>query len=137
MHMDPRTEVNENDQARVKVIRLDKDGNGAKVKTVVHEVLFGPPDEEDRETFKQKFQVKWDNADSHHVIDVYSESENDLSFTLAAQKQTSLSKNSVLVAALIMVGVYIFILIEVIHRTLVAIFGSMVALFFFFMMRIG
>lgn len=137
MHMDPRTEVNENDQARVKVIRLDKDGNGAKVKTVVHEVLFGPPDEEDRETFKEKFQVKWDNADSHHVIDVYSESENDLSFTLAAQKQTSLSKNSVLVAALIMVGVYIFILIEVIHRTLVAIFGSMVALFFFFMMHGG
>lgn len=33
--------------------------------------------------------------------------------------------------------VYIFILLEIIHRTLVAIFGSLVALFFFFMMHGG
>jgi len=61
----------------------------------------------------------------------------ELTYTLYVSTLAPLAEQSVLIAALIMIFVYIFILLEVIHRTLVAIFGSMVALFFFFIMHNG
>lgn len=140
MHLDPLKEAGSDDRVIVEILRTDKDENGSKIQTVVYnseDIIFGPPHEKERKTFKEKFSVDWANPDNKHSINAYSESGNPLTFTLAAQRQTSLSKNSVLVAALIMVAVYIFILIEVIHRTLVSIFGSMIALFFFFLMHRG
>jgi len=138
MHMDPRPQSdNMDDRARIEIARLDKDDLGSEIQTVVHTTLFGPPKEKARKTFKEKLVVDWEDSEHHHVINVYSESGNPLSFTLSAQRQSSLSKNSILIAALIMVFVYVFILLEVIHRTLVSIFGSMIALFFFFLMHNG
>ena len=61
----------------------------------------------------------------------------ELTFTLYASTMSPLAEHSVLIAALIMIFVYIFILLEVIHRTLVALFGSFVALFFLFLMHNG
>lgn len=61
----------------------------------------------------------------------------ELTYSLYASTLHPISRSSVLVAAIIMIIVYIFILLEVIHRTLVAIFGSFVALFFFFLMHDG
>lgn len=61
----------------------------------------------------------------------------ELTFNLYAATLHPMASSSVLVAGLIMIFVYLFILLEVIHRTLVAIFGSFVALFFFFMMHGG
>lgn len=66
--------------------------------------------------------------DGHH---------GELTFTLYATTLAPLAEHSVLIAALIMIFVYIFILLEVIHRTLVALFGSFVALFFLFLMHDG
>jgi hypothetical protein len=140
MHMDPHplTEGGAEDYATVEIARLDQDEFGSTNQTVVHTVTFGPADEHERKTFKEKFSVEWDDSDRHHVINVKrGEAGVPLSFTLAAQKQSGLSKYSVLIAALIMVLVYVFILLEVIHRTLVSIFGSMIALFFFFLMHNG
>jgi hypothetical protein len=121
MHLDPLKEAGSDDRVIVEILRTDKDENGSKIQTVVYnseDIIFGPPHEKERKTFKEKFSVDWANPDNKHSINAYSESGNPLTFTLAAQRQTSLSKNSVLVAALIMVAVYIFILIEVIHRKL-------------------
>ena len=61
----------------------------------------------------------------------------ELTYTLHASTLSPLAAHSVLIAALIMIFVYIFILLEVIHRTLVALFGSFVALFFLFLMHGG
>lgn len=61
----------------------------------------------------------------------------ELTFNLYAATLHPIAGSSVLIAGLIMICVYIFILLEVIHRTLVAIFGSLVALFFFFIMHGG
>ena len=61
----------------------------------------------------------------------------ELTFNLYTATLHPMASSSVLVAGLIMIFVYLFILLEVIHRTLVAIFGSLVALFFFFMMHNG
>ena len=138
MHMDPFPKTDGVDEkARVEIARLDNNDLGSEIQTVVKTVSFGPPSEKYRKTFKEKFSVDWEDSDHHHVINIYSETGNPLSFTLAASKQTPLSKRSVLVAALIMVFVYVFILIEVIHRTLVSIFGSLIALFFYFLMHGG
>ena len=121
----------------VDIVRLDKDEEGSEIQTVVHTETFGPPDSYERETQKAKVTVDWEDPGNHHVINVSSSNGSTLAFTLAAMKQTPLSQRAVLVAALIMVFVYIFILLELIHRTLVPIFGSMVALFFFFLMNGG
>ncbi len=118
----------------VEIARIDEDRN---TQTPVYSTDFGPPDEHHRKKFKEKVKVDWENPDSTHVINVYSKSGVDISFTLAATRQSSLSSRSVLIAALIMVAVYIFILLELIHRTLVSIFGSMIALFFYFLMHRG
>lgn len=61
----------------------------------------------------------------------------ELTFTLHVSTLSSLADQSVLIAALIMIFVYVFILLEVIHRTLVALFGSFIALFFLFLMHGG
>jgi hypothetical protein len=138
MHLDPRpSEDNVFAHARVDIVRVDETAVGSTSKTVVKSVEFGPPDAHERITFKDKVTVNWENPEHHHVINVYSETGVPLSFTLAATKQSPLSDKSVLIAALIMIFVYVFILLEVIHRTLVSIFGSMVALFFFFLMHNG
>ena len=138
MHLDPLPE--EEDvfkRARVEIVRVDKDESGNSVQSIVKKIEFGPPDEHQRVTFKEKIIVEWENPEHRHVLNVYSETGDPLSFTLAATKQSALSRYSVIIAAVIMVLVYIFILLEVIHRTLVSIFGSMLALFFFFLMHNG
>ena len=135
MHLDPlNQESAESEQAVVEIVRIDKDGDNT-TQTVVKKLNFGPPDRHERETFTDKVVVDWDNPENHHVINVSSENGVELSFTLAAQRQTPLSRYSVLIAALILASTYISILLEVIHRTLVSIFGSLVALFFFFSMN--
>jgi len=100
---------------------------------------FGPASQV-RETFVERVNTDgWDRADEPHVINTYSSGspDVDLSFTLDAATLTPIAEHSVVVAAVIMVVVYIFILLEIIHRTLVAIFGSLIALFFFFLMHSG
>ena len=138
MHLDPvKSEEDVFKKARVEITRIDKNASGASTQVVVKKVDFGPPDEHVRETFDEKVVVDWDYPDHRHIINIYSETGDRLSFTLAATRQSPLSQYSVIIAALIMIMVYIFILLEVIHRTLVSIFGSMLALFFFFLMHNG
>lgn len=138
MQMDPRPYIEGvEDMARVEILRLDTDSLGAIEPTVVHTTYFGPPDNSHREKFKEKVVVDWETPENHHIINVYSESGNPISFTMYAQKQNPLSEKSVLIAALVMGGVYVFILLEVLHRTLVSIFGSMIALFFYFVIHNG
>jgi len=138
MHLDPvKSEEDVFKKARVEITRIDKSASGASTQVVVKTVDFGPPDEHHRETFDEKVVVDWDYPDHYHVINIFSETGDVLSFTLAATRQSPLSRHSVIIAACIMILVYIFILLEVIHRTLVAIFGSMLALFFFFLMHNG
>jgi Citrate transporter len=105
------------------------------VKAVVH---MGPVSAEHRLTLDSNVKVDFENPSEHHIINVNSTNpEVELSFTLAAEVKTPLANYSVIVAACIMVVVYAFILVEVIHRTLVAIFGSMLALLFVFIMSGG
>jgi len=138
MHLDPRpSEDNVFYHVRVDIARLDETTVGSFTQTVVKSIEFGPPEAHERKTIHEKVTVNWETPQNHHVINAYSETGVPLSFTLAATKQSPLSDKSVLIAALIMVFVYVFILLEVIHRTLVSIFGSMVALFFFFLMHNG
>lgn len=136
MHLDPiHQEEDIFEKAKVEITRIDdSDSNN---QTVVETIYFGPPDKHYRKTFTEKIKVDWTNPENHHVINVYSATGTQLSFTLAASRQTPLSQYSVLIAALIMIAVYVLILLEIIHRTLVSIFGSMVALFFYFLMHDG
>ena len=100
---------------------------------------FGPASQV-RETFVERVDTDgWEDAEEDHVINSYSTQSPDveLAFTMNASTLTPLADHSEIVAAVIMVVVYVFILLEVIHRTLVAIFGSLVALFFFFLMHNG
>jgi hypothetical protein len=130
MHMDPNPEA-EDVYAVVEVVGE----HSGHVKAVVE---LGPVNPEIRLSFNEKILVDFDDPDEHHVINVNStDPEVELSFTLAAEVRKPLANYSVLVAALIMVIVYAFILVEVIHRTLVAIFGSMLALLFLFIMSGG
>lgn len=100
--------------------------------------LFGPPNDDERSVLDERITVNFDDPHEDHIINVNSTiSGIDLSFTLEGRVLTPLAEHSVLIAALIMVCVYAFILIEVIHRTLVALFGSMIALMFLFIMQDG
>jgi hypothetical protein len=138
MYLDPvHGEYGSEPMALIDIIRLDKNDDGSVTESIVHSEELGPADEHHREIFDEKVTVDWDNPDYDHIIKVSSSTNDTLSFTLNAMRQTPLSNHSVLVAALIMVVVYIFILVEVIHRTLVAIYGSLIALFFFFLMNGG
>ena len=137
MHLDPvHGEGSIFQEAHVEIARIDGHSNNS-TQTVVKTLYFSPPDEHERKTFKEKIRVDWDYPGHYHVLNVYSHNGKNLSFTLAASRQTALSQHSVLIAALIMVSVYVFILFEVIHRTLVAIFGSFIALFFLFLIHYG
>lgn len=138
MHIDPKPEEYDTTNTIVEIVRLDKDDNNAEsIRTVVYSEIFDPPENHHRLTAKSKVIVDWEYPERHHVIDVHTSTGLEVSFTLAAEKQTPLSQYSVAIASLIMVFVYAFILLECIHRTLVAIFGSMVSLFFFFLMHGG
>ena len=61
----------------------------------------------------------------------------ELTYSLYASTLSPLAEQSVLIAALIMIFVYVCILLEPIHRTLIALFGSFIALFFLFLMHGG
>ncbi len=139
IHVDPKLkEDHEIRYINVSILRIDEDEEGQKSEHKVFEQEIGPLDSaEHRETEEFKVPVSWEHPEHHHVIDVSSTYTHPVSFTLAAVKQSPLSQYSVIVAALIMVFVYVLILLEWIHRTLVAIYGSMVALFFFFLMNGG
>lgn len=92
----------------------------------------------ERKTFEETVTVDFLDPHEHHIINVScSDGEYDISFTLSAHVLKPLADHSEIVAALIMIAVYFFILIEVVHRTLVAIFGSMVAGMFLFAMHDG
>lgn len=87
-----------------------------------------------------------DSSSAHRVLESGGDAvhvapdvphHGELTFNLYAATLHPMASSSVLVAGLIMIFVYLFILLEVIHRTLVAIFGSFVALFFFFIMHGG
>lgn len=139
IHIDPNPseETQSDNEINVDIIRLNQGSNEEEIQTIVHTVKFGPPDEYKRVSQNSKITVDWDSPSNHHIINITSKNEKSLSLTLAAMRQTSLGQYSVLVAALIMIVVYIFILLEWIHRTLVSIFGSMVALFFLFLVNGG
>ena len=97
---------------------------------------FGPVGDEVPETWVEKFEVDFDHPHEDHIINVHSSNSTvRLTYKLHAATLSHLAKHSELIAALIMIFVYIFILLEVIHRTLVAIFGSLVALLFFFLIH--
>jgi hypothetical protein len=132
MHMDPNEEAaNAGAFSVVEIV-------GYETGVVKAQVEMGPVDHEERKSFNENVLVDFEDPEEDHVINVYSSEGNDvLSFTLRASVNTPLANYSVLVAALIMIVVYAFILIEVIHRTLVAIFGSMIALLFLFIMQGG
>ena len=96
------------------------------------------PVEDERVTHEERYTVDFDEPHEPHIINITStDPEYELSFTLNAAVMTPLANHSEVIAALVMIAVYFFILIEVIHRTLVAIFGSMVAGMFLFAMHNG
>lgn len=99
---------------------------------------MGPVDHEKRITVEESLKAAFENVGEPHIINVRSSVDGtELSFTLAARVLSPLANYSELIAALIMIMVYVLILIEVIHRTLVSIIGSMIALLFFFIMERG
>ena len=104
--------------------------------------MVGPPSPEIPFQFTSKIEVNFDRPHEEHIINVTSwnstsdtESDVVLTFKLHATPLSSLAKHSELIAALIMVVVYLSILLEVIHRTLVAIYGSLIAILFFFIIH--
>jgi hypothetical protein len=130
MHLD-QNEQGKEAYAVVEIIGIE----GDSVKATRE---FGPPSADERISLEESVVVNFDYPDEPHIINVKSTVENvALSFTLNAHVRSPLADSSVAIAALIMIVVYFFILIEVIHRTLVAIFGSMIALMFFFIMSNG
>jgi hypothetical protein len=132
MHMDPNS-LAETMGALALVQIVGTETNETKAMTT-----FGPTAVNDRETYDHRLVVNFDRPHEPHIIVVNSTKPNfELSFTLTARLLAPLADNSVAIAAVIMVVVYLFILLEVIHRTLVAIFGSMVALMFLFVMQNG
>lgn len=141
IHVDPKPAETESIESRfieVTIMRLDEDITGQQVRAVVYSESIGPLDSNEyRETVNTKVVVHWEDSEHHHIIDVSTSENHPVSFTLAAMVETPLSQHSVLIAALIMIIVYTFNLLEFFHRTLVSIYGSMVALFFFFLIHGG
>ena len=95
-------------------------------------------EEAEHDNEKTRRELSSVGEDTSGYLQTYDavEHHGELTYTLYASRLSPLADHSVLIAALIMIFVYFFILIEVIHRTLVAIFGSMVALFFFFLSKL-
>jgi hypothetical protein len=131
------------------LMHLDPHHNGTEAHPIVHivgiesghskkTVDFPPPDKDIRLSIKEQVNVNFEDPEEEHALYVYS-SDNVtlLTFTLHTETLTPLANYSVLIAAILLVSVYALILLEVIHRTLVAIYGSIVALFFLFVIRGG
>jgi hypothetical protein len=136
MHMDPNYHAHHaHEKVYVEVF-------GHETETVKKVIEFHPPLEE-RETEHKKFTIDFETPEEFHVLNVYtghssdSAVDYDVSFTLAAKVLSPLAQKSEIIAACIMIIVYILILLEVVHRTLVAIAGSMIALMFYFIMHRG
>jgi hypothetical protein len=130
VHIDPNVEANDT-YAIIEIV-------GEESGMVKSTIEVGPVSHEERTTFDPVINVEFEDPQEHHVINVNSSTpEVELGFTLVAEVRTPLADYSVIVAAVIMVIVYAFILVEVIHRTLIAIFGSMFALLFLFIMNDG
>ena len=100
------------------------------------EIVIGPTSPEGPANFIKKVEVNFDHPHEDHIINVRS-SDPDvvISYKLNASKLSHLAKHSEVIAALIMVFVYLLILLEIVHRTLVAIFGSLIALVFWFVIH--
>jgi hypothetical protein len=131
MHIDHHTMALPESMARVEIVGVES----GLVKAVRE---IGPVDQHYRLSFEEEIVVDFENPDEPHVINVNStDPKIDISFTLDAEVRRPISDKSVIIAAVIMVLVYVFILLEVIHRALVAVFGSMVALTFYFIMNNG
>jgi hypothetical protein len=127
MQLDPHP--HDETEARVEIVGHDT----GHVKAVL---FFGPPLSEDPANFEEKIEVDFNDPHEEHIINVYSTNPTvKLTYKLHASTLAHMAKHSELIAALIMIFVYLFILLEVIHRTLVAVFGSLVALLFFFMIH--
>jgi hypothetical protein len=106
---------------------------GVETGQVKKTVYMGPPEAEGPITHVEKIEVDFDHPHEDHIINVTSTAPSvKITYKLQANVLRPLAKYSEIIAALIMIFVYMFILLEVIHRTLVAIFGSMVALLFLF-----
>lgn len=107
---------------------------GVETGHVKKTVYMGPPEDDDPITYVETIEVDFDHPHEEHIINVTSTPDSAviITYKLQANVLRPLAKYSEIIAALIMVFVYMFILLEVIHRTLVAIFGSMVALLFLF-----
>jgi hypothetical protein len=106
---------------------------GVETGDVKKTVYMGTPEADQPITHVEKIEVDFDHPHEEHIVNVTStESAVIITYKLQANVLQPLAKYSEIIAALIMVLVYMFILLEVIHRTLVAIFGSMVALLFLF-----
>ena len=144
LHLDPYPEVveleNSNNNNIYAVVDIMGETSGQTKSTT----RFGPVQADERLTLQEKIKVDFDHPEEHHYIVVTSSSSSStddenihLSFTLDAHRLKPIADKSVAIAAVIMVTVYLFILLEIVHRTLVAIIGSMIALMFLFVMRDG
>jgi hypothetical protein len=143
------------DPTEVENLFMDLQIVGATYGEIKFTTEFGPAStHHEREFFAAKADTStFNNPTEDHIFNIYIKVVNEdvnngeeetemnhtpeLSFTMAAIVMVPFSKLSVIVAAVLMIMVYLFILLEVIHRTLIAIFGSMVALFFLFLMHDG
>ena len=69
MHLDPLLQEEDVfEKAKVQIARIDKTGDNVTTQTVVETLYFGPPDQNQRETFEDKITVGWDNPENNHVI---------------------------------------------------------------------
>ena len=112
---------------------------GVETNTTKSIVELGPADAKERKFYHKRVLTEtFDHPEEHHVMNVFStETSYELSFSLHGTVLEPVAKNSVIIAAVMMIVVYIFILLEVIHRTLVAVFGSLMALFIYYIMHDG
>ena len=110
MHVDAHAEADEESFVSIEIVGTES----GEVKAT-HE--FGPVEEHHRLSFVHHIVVDFENPEEHHEINVSSNETNlAIGFTLDAHVKHPLTDNSVIVAACIMIAVYFFILIEVIHN---------------------
>ena len=105
-------------------------------------VKLGPAGTHERLFFDEYVEVDsgFESPSDEHILVVHSSGEDEhveLSFTLYGQDLSPLANYRIIIGALIMILVYVFIVAELIHRTLVAIFGSFVALLLYYLMNRG
>lgn len=125
----------ESDDHSLRLIAEIVGANSGKIKTAVE---FGPVSHHERITIKKEVVADFEDPSEPHIINVASSnSSHEMTFTLDVKVLSPLANYSEVIAGLIMVLVYLLILLEVIHRTLVAIIGSMLALLFYYIMNNG